>query len=135
MSTADAANSPRIVEDPHGYSLPPHTNASNNVDTAATNKAAPAKSMAWSRRTNGNRSTELVITSAATPISKLAGSGVASAVAVDFESSTGALVEAEYLFTPNLGAKARFVAHKYKPSGGGMSIDGNHFGLMLGYYF
>lgn len=66
---------------------------------------------------------------------KLAGAGVASAVAVDFQSSTGALLEAEYLFTPNLGAKARFVSHTYKPKGSGLSIDGNHFGLMLGYYF
>lgn len=66
---------------------------------------------------------------------KLAGSGVASAVAVDFQSSTGALLEAEYLFTPNLGAKARFVSHKYKPKGSGISVDGNHVGVMLGYYF
>jgi hypothetical protein len=66
---------------------------------------------------------------------KLAGSGVASAVAVDFQSSTGALVEAEYLFTPNLGAKLRFVSHTYKPKGTGLSVDGNHVGLMLGYYF
>jgi hypothetical protein len=66
---------------------------------------------------------------------KLAGSGVASAVAVDFQSSTGALVEAEYLFTPNLGAKLRFVSHTYKPKGSGISVDGNHVGLMLGYYF
>ena len=66
---------------------------------------------------------------------KLAGSGVASAVAVDFQSSAGALVEAEYLFTPSLGAKLRFVAHRYKPKGSGISVDGNHVGLMLGYYF
>lgn len=66
---------------------------------------------------------------------KLAGSGVASAVAVDFRSSTGALLEAEYLFTPSLGAKLRFVSHTYKPKGSGISVDGNHVGLMLGYYF
>lgn len=66
---------------------------------------------------------------------KLAGSGVASAVAVDFQSSTGALVEAEYLFTPSLGAKLRFVSHTYKPKGSGISVDGKHVGLMLGYYF
>ena len=66
---------------------------------------------------------------------KLAGSGVASAVAADFQSSTGALVEAEYLFTPNLGAKLRFVSHTYKPKGTGISVDGNHVGVMLGYYF
>lgn len=66
---------------------------------------------------------------------KLSGSGVASAVAVDFQSSTGALVEAEYLFTPSLGAKLRFVSHTYKPKGTGISVDGNHLGLMLGYYF
>lgn len=66
---------------------------------------------------------------------KLAGSGVASAVAVDFQSSTGPLVEAEYLFTPSLGAKLRYVSHKYKPKGSGISVDGNHVGVMLGYYF
>lgn len=66
---------------------------------------------------------------------KLAGSGVASGVALDFDSSTGALVEGEYLFTPSFGAKARFVSHKFKPEGGGTSVDGKHFGLMLSYYF
>ncbi len=66
---------------------------------------------------------------------KLAGSGVASGVHVDFDGSTGALVEGEYFFSPSLGAKARFVANKFKPKGGGTSVDGNHFGLMLSYYF
>lgn len=66
---------------------------------------------------------------------KIAGSGVASGARVDFESSTGALVEAEYLFTPSLGAKLRFVSHQFKPKGGSVSLDGDHVGLMLNYYF
>jgi hypothetical protein len=66
---------------------------------------------------------------------KLAGSGVASNIAIDFESSTGVIVEGEYLFSPNVGLKARAVTHTFKAKGGSADIDGNHFGLMLKYYF
>src|SRR5688572_21747872 len=42
VSTAEAAKSPTIVDDPHGYSLPPHTRAKSSVDTDATSSPAPA---------------------------------------------------------------------------------------------
>ncbi len=66
---------------------------------------------------------------------KLAGSGVAKNINVAFESSTGVILEAEYLLTPQIGLKARGVSHQLKVKGGSGEIDGDHFGLMLNYYF
>lgn len=66
---------------------------------------------------------------------ELKGSGVASNVNQKFDSTTGAIVEGEYLFTPHVGLKLRYVAEKYTPSGGGQKVDGSHGGLMFSYYF
>ena len=45
------------------------------------------------------------------------------------------MFEGEYLLTPHVGLKMRYVAVKFKPSSGGANADGNHVGLMLNYYF
>jgi len=67
---------------------------------------------------------------------ELKGSGVASGVNVKFKSTTGTIVEGEYLFSPNVGVKLRYVAEEFELSeGGGEKADGNHFGIMLNYYF
>lgn len=60
-----------MAGEPHGYSLPPQTRPSSRVETPATSSAAPTKSISWSWRAKGRRSTELVITSAAIPIGTL----------------------------------------------------------------
>ena len=66
---------------------------------------------------------------------KLRGSGVADNVSQKYDATTGAIVEGEYLFTPHLGLKLRYVAEKFQPSNGGDKIDGSHVGVLFSYYF
>jgi hypothetical protein len=66
---------------------------------------------------------------------KLEGSGVASNINVKFNDSTSLVVEGEYLFTPHIGLKARYVNEKYQPSSGGSKVSGKHTGVMFNYYF
>ena len=66
---------------------------------------------------------------------ELKGSGVASNVNQKFDSTTGVVVEGEYLFTPHTGLKLRYVSEKFTPEGGGEKIDGSHVGVMFSYYF
>jgi hypothetical protein len=66
---------------------------------------------------------------------RLKGTGVASDINVKFKSTTGAVIEGEYLFTRNIGVKLRYVSEKYKAEGDTESISGNHGGLYLTGYF
>jgi hypothetical protein len=66
---------------------------------------------------------------------ELKGSGVASNVSQKYDSTTGAIVEGEYLFSPHVGLKLRYVSEKFTPSNGGAKVDGSHAGLMFNYYF
>ncbi|HEY9028402.1 MAG TPA: outer membrane beta-barrel protein [Burkholderiaceae bacterium] len=66
---------------------------------------------------------------------ELKGSGAADNVSQKYDSTVGAIVEGEYLFTPHLGLKLRYVAEKYKPRDGGEKIDGSHGGVLFSYYF
>jgi opacity protein-like surface antigen len=66
---------------------------------------------------------------------ELKGSGVASNVSQKYDSTTGAIVEGEYLFTPHIGLKLRYVSEKFTPSNGGAKVDGSHAGVMFSYYF
>lgn len=66
---------------------------------------------------------------------ELKGSGVASNVSQKYDSTTGAILEGEYLFTPHMGLKLRYVAEKFKPSNGGEKIDGSYGGVLFSYYF
>ncbi len=66
---------------------------------------------------------------------KLKGTGVASDLNEKFKSTTGAVIEAEYLFTRNVGLKLRYVSEKYKFESDGYSVSGNHGGLYLTGYF
>jgi opacity protein-like surface antigen len=65
----------------------------------------------------------------------LKGSGVASNINLEFKNTTGAIVEGEYLFSPHMGAKLRYVAEKFEPARGGPKAKGDHLGLMFSYYF
>jgi hypothetical protein len=65
---------------------------------------------------------------------ELKGSGVASNVSQKYDSTMGAIVESEYLFTPNMGLKLHYVSEKFKPSNGGASVSGSHVGLLFSYY-
>lgn len=66
---------------------------------------------------------------------KVAGSGDLGNINIGFKSSTGLVLEGEYLFSPKFGAKARVASHEFESKLDGAKIDGNYFGLMLNYYF
>ncbi len=51
-----------------------------------------------------------------------------------FSSTVGQVIEAEYLAQP-FGIKLRYVTEKYKIDNTPVSIDGNHVGLLVSYYF
>ena len=63
------------------------------------------------------------------------GSGVASNIHLEFENATGAIIEGEYLFTPQVGMKVRYVSEKFKVKNSNVEADGNHLGLLFSYYF
>jgi opacity protein-like surface antigen len=63
------------------------------------------------------------------------GSGVASNIHLEFENATGAIIEGEYLFTPHVGMKVRYVSEKFKVKNSNVEADGNHLGLLFTYYF
>jgi hypothetical protein len=66
---------------------------------------------------------------------KLKGTGVASNIDIKFDSTTGLVLEGEYLFTPRMGLKLRGVSEKFKQSGSSNSVSGNHVGLLFNVYF
>lgn len=66
---------------------------------------------------------------------KITSSGAASVGNYDFENAAGLVVEAEYLFTPQVGVKLRGVSEKYKFKGTSTSVSGNHGGIYASYYF
>jgi hypothetical protein len=63
---------------------------------------------------------------------KLEGHGVLSGNRIDFDSTVGAVIEGEYLVTPSIGLKLRYVNEKYKT--GGVSVDGSHGGFYFTWY-
>ena len=66
---------------------------------------------------------------------KLSGSGFGSVANDNFDSTVGALVEAEYMVSPVLGFKVRLVSEKYKYEHSSTKINGNHIGFFGNYYF
>jgi hypothetical protein len=69
------------------------------------------------------------------PSAKLDGSGVLNFTHIDFKSTTGLVLEGEYLFNPNFGVKLRYVAEDYEAEGGLGSVSGNHGGVYMSFYF
>ena len=65
----------------------------------------------------------------------LSSDGFAPDVDEHFSSSIAPVVEIEYLFNPHLGLKFRLVSERYKSKVGLPTVDGDHVGLMLNYYF
>jgi hypothetical protein len=39
------------------------------------------------------------------------------------------------MVSEKLGVKGRFVGHKFKLENGGGSVNGEHFGVLMNYYF
>ena len=66
---------------------------------------------------------------------QLSSDGFAPDVNERFRSSVGPVVEVEYLFNPRLGLKLRAVSERYESKVGLPTVDGDHFGLMLNFYF
>lgn len=68
---------------------------------------------------------------------RLAGSGAASSVqTVDFDNTTGLVVEGEYRTSSKLGFKLRYVSEKYETKAplSGVTVDGSHIGLLMNWY-
>jgi outer membrane protein W len=66
---------------------------------------------------------------------KLRGDGAGASLDTNYSSTTGAVLEGEYMIGDRFGIKLRFVNEKYKASGTQNKVDGNHAGLMFNYYF
>lgn len=67
---------------------------------------------------------------------KLSGSGAASSLqTVEFDNTTGIVVEGEYRTNSRLGFKLRYVSEKYdtKPPFAA-TVDGSHIGLLMNWY-
>jgi hypothetical protein len=68
---------------------------------------------------------------------KLNASGAGSSIApnVDFDATTGVVIEGEYRFSPSFGLKLRYVTEDYTVKGTPSKFKGNHVGLMGNFYF
>jgi hypothetical protein len=67
---------------------------------------------------------------------KIRSSGVVAGRNTDYEPSTALVVEGEYLFGSSIGVKGRLVGHKFKvKNSNGPSVNGNHFGVLMSFYF
>jgi hypothetical protein len=69
----------------------------------------------------------------------ISGSGVAGGADVKFRSTTGGVIEGEYLLSGagwvQFGFKLRYVLEHYQPQSGGGSLNGNHVGILANAYF
>lgn len=82
----------------------------------------------WLRVGGGGRYTQAKL--------RVSGDAIGYASTTDYEQNVGGVVEAEYFPMRTLGIKARYVSEKFKPKrGGGSTVDGNHFGVYINYYF
>jgi hypothetical protein len=66
---------------------------------------------------------------------KLKSSGAADIGDFSFDNTVGAVIEAEYMISPKVGIKMRYVNEKYEISGVPGKIDGSHAGVFGIYYF
>jgi hypothetical protein len=63
------------------------------------------------------------------------GSGDLSYINVEFDNSVGPVIEGEYMFSPQIGMKLRYVSHTFKVKNTSIEADGNHVGVMFNFYF
>jgi len=63
---------------------------------------------------------------------KIDSRGVLSGARFDFDSTVGAVIEGEWMVSPSIGLKLRYVSEKYKALG--VSADGNHAGFYFSWY-
>jgi len=69
----------------------------------------------------------------------ISGGGLAGGIDVKFDSTTGGVIEGEYLTSRSgwvqLGIKLRYVFESYQVQNGGPSATGNHVGIFGAVYF
>lgn len=66
---------------------------------------------------------------------KLSGSGVADIRDVKFDNTLSSVVEAEYMFSPQLSVKMRYVNEKLEVKNGRGEVKANHVGVSGNFYF
>lgn len=64
---------------------------------------------------------------------KIDSRGVLSGARFEFDNTVGAVVEGEWMVSPAIGLKVRYVSEKYKAPG--VSANGNHGGFYFSFYF
>jgi hypothetical protein len=62
-------------------------------------------------------------------------SGVADIGDYDFKDTTSPVAEIEYLYSPQLGFKLRYVNDKFKMKDFNETIKGDHIGVLVNFYF
>lgn len=62
-------------------------------------------------------------------------SGVADIGDYDFKDTTSPVAEIEYLYSPQLGFKLRYVNDKFKMEDFNETIKGDHIGVLVNFYF
>ena len=65
----------------------------------------------------------------------LSSDGFAPDVDEHFRSAVGPVIELEYLFNRSIGLKLRGVSERYKSKEGLPTVNGDHIGLMVNFYF
>lgn len=83
-----------------------------------------------------SRIARMAWTSAAGLLSLNAVQAQESVQTVDFDNTTGLVVEGEYRTSSKLGFKLRHVSEKYdaKAPLSGVTVDGSHIGLLMNWY-
>lgn len=66
---------------------------------------------------------------------KLSASGAAGDDDLNFDNTTGTVLETEYMFSNAMGVKLRAVTEKYKVTDFPLEIKGNHIGVYGNFYF
>jgi hypothetical protein len=61
--------------------------------------------------------------------------GVADIGNYEFKNTTSAVAEIEYLYSPQLGFKLRYVNDKFEEERSGVPVKGDHVGLLVNAYF
>lgn len=66
---------------------------------------------------------------------KLSSSGAAYIGDYDFKNTVSGVLEGEYLMTPHVGFKIRYVVEEFEEKLSGIKVKGNHVGFLANYYF
>ena len=66
---------------------------------------------------------------------RLNGSGAGAQYSRNFKDATGAIIEAEYMISPQWSVKTRLVKEDYETEFGKQKFNANHFGVIAGFYF